>query len=459
MFIVVQNSNKGDRERKCSLCKRNFVNRSAYNSHTRTCRKNASNDEGTDSTATNSTSPLLPIVSLTPIVASGLVSKDKNDSGSPPKNQTKKVALPLSTSSSSSKKIGIQVRMNYCKEGINQSSSIGAGCSAQLGQSQTNTENSGRNSGTSVTHDEKSIISKVDLNGHNTRSSSKLALILKTLLNKRGVKVEDSEHTGIMEAVNRNEVTIYCEDCKTAYALNDKRWSTENDTPRSYKCALRDCDFRSAIRDELLPHLSARHPVLSENELAEVNSIFIAESSGVKKGEGKYCCHKRTSRERSLERRKRELTEKSRFVTPPNPAPKRKLNADSNEKAAKRQVVIKLKKKPVSSADDGKAEINTAIIEKNDVSKHQSTAGDGKLEDSQVGKKKCVPKNDDCRPPRIRKKKPLLVDPVLPNVFFNGLETSGDKMKVASKLPKISTLVEPTPFSSTPGIIQFFFLQ
>lgn len=287
------------------MCERAFINRNSYAAHIKACRKNTSlRGSSIDSSETAKKKlPLVPVVSLTPIATPPSSFPVENDDVmetslihgkklAAVSSQSKKVSLPSSTLSSS-KKIGIQVRMNYHKENFNQANSInGASTShapSSLANASTNSSanNSRRNSliiDKEVETDSKSEL----LNDHNTRSTDKLANVLERLLDKHNLKKidksEEDDHTeneSTRKQLAKNEVSVYCEDCKTMFALNEYKCNVESKIPRKFRCALRNCDFRCTDSSELLPHLSAKHAIMSEGELAEVDSTFIAESTGV----------------------------------------------------------------------------------------------------------------------------------------------------------------------------------
>lgn len=237
---------------------------------------------------------MIPVISLTPIATNLYQSKSENeDNVEPPVNtakktnssnqSSKKVSLPLATSSNSqSKKIGIQVRMNYCKETTSAPNSASVTptsyATSSITSSQSSGESSRRNSILSIIGCDE--IPRIEPTvSHNTRSGSKLANILENLCDKRNrnEKAAVSEPE-VKKKHDKLNATIYCNSCRKIYALSDFSCNvTQPNITRQCKCAIRDCCFRSSDVNKLTPHLSAKHSSLSENELNNMKSIFIAE--------------------------------------------------------------------------------------------------------------------------------------------------------------------------------------
>lgn len=383
---------KGEWEKDCP-CHRHFTNRNSYAAHMKVCRqKLALVHAAAKAPSVSKTSmSLLPIVSLTPINTtstfvsafentdlSSLLSRTKKMT-SHTSTQSKKVTLPpTATNSSSSKKIGIQVRMNYRKEGISQPNSINgtptsyATPPSSIASAQSSADNSRQNSVIGEMQEEKNENIKIELlNGHNTRSSSKLSNLLRKLFHQQNVKEDDSSETEvkredsnvtIVKKMENNDATIYCKDCKKTYPLNEYSGSCENG-PRNFKCALRNCNFKSNNKNDLLPHLSAQHATLPENEWAEVDSIFIAETCERQEGEfdTALCCKLPTNKNKTEEKLKKE-TERSRKTnasstltssTMMSASSKRKPNPNSGKQPqAKRKIASERSSASTSSNDE-----------------------------------------------------------------------------------------------------------
>lgn len=93
---------------------------------------------------------------------------------------------------------------------------------------------------------------------------------------------------GLRKKLPKNKATVFCEDCRNSYALDEFRCGTGGPTcgngnvGRSFRCALPDCDFKCTDKRQLLPHLNAKHALLSESEVAQLRSTFVADCLGAR---------------------------------------------------------------------------------------------------------------------------------------------------------------------------------
>lgn len=258
--------------------------------HLKSCRRNSSRSSETSSdTSPQKSIALVPVVSLTPIAAGCYSSKSESGGEDGPEpapapkktSSSKKVSLPLASSSSMSKKIGIQVRMNYCKDSPSTPNSANVTptsyATTSSVTSQSSEDDSRRNSILSIigcTEDLPPKINEPSKVCHNTRSGSKLAHILENLYDKKNKSVEK---IAPVAETKPSKVTIYCNSCRKVFPINEFNCDVSQDNSRRYyKCALRDCDFQSDDIDQLIPHVSTSHSVLTETELASAKSIFSA---------------------------------------------------------------------------------------------------------------------------------------------------------------------------------------
>lgn len=357
----MQEQNKSNWEKTCITCNRLFINRNAFAAHSRSCNRHAAHQESDVDSSRTSTSfgkSLQPVVSLTPLssptdkteksgdsvpVTASSATQPDSTSKKPPVAAPKKIEAGLpalsSTSSSTCKKIGIQVRMNYgkananpaatstCVNGSAPSSTFPSAPMSVATSSSSSSANNSRRSSFARSEDQT-------ISGHQssiTRSSSSgavLAHILETLLDKKGLVKEQtaalattptttvpatatvavtssaaqksmpSSDTKKMTAdkecalqasaarkkLPKNKVTVLCEDCHVSYVLDEFKCgtsgSTGGNTGPTFRCALHNCDFKCNDKRQLLPHLNVKHTVMAESELTQVQSTFVAEHRG-----------------------------------------------------------------------------------------------------------------------------------------------------------------------------------
>ncbi len=266
-------------------------------------------EDEVDSLVMNKALPLVPVVSLTPIASDSMVSKTNhnyfaNDRVSSNESkmvdniipQSKKVPLPLTAVSSSAKRIGIQVRVNYCKSNSAQVSDDRVGfvnSSYALSSSVSCTR---RNSMVTEENTTESVKEEPDTE-HCTRSRTSSTAIFSDASEKDDsagtikLSPEELENTPHeLKMLPKNRASIYCEDCQLTFALTDYKCNVESGITRNYRCALRNCDFRCSDDKQLLPHMTEKHEVMSEGELDEVKSFFIAESINKNCTDGNLGC-------------------------------------------------------------------------------------------------------------------------------------------------------------------------